>query len=90
MFSAATLGRPTVQRHAWIRLTGNSKFTLGVNVIVNGCLPLSVSPAIDCPSCTQLVYAQTRDVTHYISFLYHSKSTVWGFQCRTLFRPRFL
>lgn len=69
MFSAANLGPPIVQRHAWIRLTGNSKLALGVNVIVNGCLRLSVSPAIDCPSCTplvQLVYAQTHNVTQYI------------------------
>lgn len=38
---------PTVQRHAviWVRLTCDSKLPIGVNVPVNGCLFLYVSPA---------------------------------------------
>lgn len=38
---------PGVQRHAWARLTSDSKLTIGVNVSVNSCMPHCVSPVAD-------------------------------------------
>lgn len=37
-----------------VKLTSNSKLTVGVNVRINACLPLCVSPVLVCVRCTTI------------------------------------